>query len=128
MKTTFELNDIDQIVEEKGHAKESVIPILQAIQNLYKYLPDEALERVCEITDILKLSQSTVSGHLRILKEAGIVDDTKNGLWVEYHLCRDRQMNQQLLDLAQTIFETDKEMQTERKRASRADRQILCKK
>jgi len=83
---------------------------------------------VCEITDILKLSQSTVSGHLRILKEAGIVDDTKNGLWVEYHLCRDRQMNEQLLDLAQTIFETDKEMQTERKRASRADRQILCKK
>ncbi len=29
-----------------------MIPILQAIQNEYKYLPEDALRRVCEITDI----------------------------------------------------------------------------
>jgi ArsR family transcriptional regulator len=90
-------------------------------------LKDRAL-CVCEITDILKLSQSTVSGHLRILKDAGIVQDTKNGLWVEYHLCRDRQINRHLLSLAEAIFEADREMIEEREKASRTHREILCKK
>lgn len=90
-------------------------------------LKDRAL-CVCEITEILKLSQSTVSGHLRILKEAGIVEDSKDGLWVEYHLSRDLKMNRLLLDLAQNIFESDPEMQTEREKASRTDRQVLCRK
>jgi ArsR family transcriptional regulator len=83
---------------------------------------------VCEITDVLKLSQSTVSGHLRILKEAGIAEDTKDGLWVEYHLCQDCQLNNRLLELAQSIFESDREMREERKKASQTDRRILCKK
>jgi ArsR family transcriptional regulator len=83
---------------------------------------------VCEITDILKLSQSTVSGHLRILKEAGIVEDTKDGLWVEYRICQDCQLNKRLLELAQSIFESDREMREERKKASQTDRRILCKK
>lgn len=83
---------------------------------------------VCEITDILKLSQSTVSGHLRILKEAGIVEDTKDGLWVEYHLWSDRETNRHLLSLVQSIFESDKEMQVEREMASQTDREVLCKK
>ncbi|NOU16416.1 MAG: 4Fe-4S binding protein [Bacteroidales bacterium] len=45
-------NDIIRIVEEKGRAVEAVIPILQEIQNHYNYLPQEALQRVCETTDI----------------------------------------------------------------------------
>ncbi len=47
-----ELKDIDGIVEELGSHKGAVIPILQAIQGLYNYLPDQALRRVCEITEI----------------------------------------------------------------------------
>lgn len=48
-----DINEIvDRIVEEKGRSGEAVIPILQAIQNHYNYLPKEALERVCETTDI----------------------------------------------------------------------------
>jgi len=43
---------VDRIVEEKGRAVEAVIPILQEIQNHYNYLPQEALQRVCETTDI----------------------------------------------------------------------------
>ena len=48
----FNLTDIDQIIKDKGHDQQSVIPILQAIQERYNYLPEEALKRVCEITDI----------------------------------------------------------------------------
>lgn len=46
------LEEIDTIVDEIGNRKQDVIPILQAIQKKYHYLPAEALERVCHITDI----------------------------------------------------------------------------
>lgn len=83
---------------------------------------------VCEITDILKLSQSTVSGHLRVLKEAGLVEDAKDGLWVEYRLGGQKGLEQKLLKLTGAFFEADEVMKQERNRALRADRQKLCKK
>jgi NADH:ubiquinone oxidoreductase subunit E len=43
---------VDKIVEQKGRQVEAVIPILQAIQSHFNYLPQEALERVCATTDI----------------------------------------------------------------------------
>jgi len=47
-----EVKDIDAIVEEIGKEKGKVIPILQAIQARYNYLPEEALRRVCEVSEI----------------------------------------------------------------------------
>lgn len=46
---------------------------------------------VCEIVDVLKLPQSTVSRHLTILKNANIVKDTKEGLWIKYTLIKDKE-------------------------------------
>lgn len=43
---------------------------------------------VCEITAILGLAQSSVSRHLKLLKEAGLIDDNRQGLWIEYKLAR----------------------------------------
>jgi len=43
---------IDKIIEEKGSTVDAVIPILQAIQDEFNYLPAEAMERVCDHTDI----------------------------------------------------------------------------
>ncbi len=48
----IDLKDIDGFVNELGIRQRSVIPILQAIQGKYNYLPEEALRRVCEISDI----------------------------------------------------------------------------
>lgn len=39
---------------------------------------------VCEITDILELATSTVSQHLKILKEVGFILEEKEGKWVNY--------------------------------------------
>ena len=50
---------VDRIVEDKGKSPEKVIPILQGIQGELNYLPEEALKRVCEITDI---TQAQISG------------------------------------------------------------------
>jgi NADH:ubiquinone oxidoreductase subunit E len=43
---------VDDLVARFGSSREAAIPILQAIQSHYRYLPDEALRRVCELTDI----------------------------------------------------------------------------
>ena len=43
---------IGSIVEEIGRGSEFVIPILQAIQDRYRYLPKSILQHVCEITEI----------------------------------------------------------------------------
>ncbi len=40
------------MVEELGKQPGAVIPVLQAIQKKYNFLPEEALRRVCEISDI----------------------------------------------------------------------------
>jgi len=43
---------VDNIVAKNGHSPDIVIPVLQAIQNEFNYLPETALKRVCETTDI----------------------------------------------------------------------------
>jgi NADH:ubiquinone oxidoreductase subunit E len=47
-----DLSFVDDLVTRLGRGRESAIPILQAIQTHYRYLPDEALRRVCELTEI----------------------------------------------------------------------------
>lgn len=39
---------------------------------------------VCEIRSLLKLANSTVSQHLKILKEADFIVESKSGKWVNY--------------------------------------------
>jgi ArsR family transcriptional regulator len=39
---------------------------------------------VCELTDALGAQQSRLSFHLRVLKEAGIVTDRREGRWSYY--------------------------------------------
>ncbi len=41
---------------------------------------------VCEIQAALEVTQPSVSKSLKILEEAGIVGNQKDGLWVNYHL------------------------------------------
>jgi ArsR family transcriptional regulator, arsenate/arsenite/antimonite-responsive transcriptional repressor len=44
---------------------------------------------VCDFTDALPLNQPTVSHHLRILREAGLVTCERRGTWVYYQLAHD---------------------------------------
>jgi ArsR family transcriptional regulator len=41
---------------------------------------------VCELIEPLGLSQPTVSHHLKVLHEAGLLDREKRGSWVHYRL------------------------------------------
>jgi ArsR family transcriptional regulator len=41
---------------------------------------------VCEMREALQLAQPTVSKHLKLLEEAGLVMSYKDGIWVNYSL------------------------------------------
>src|ERR1051325_6157106 len=41
---------------------------------------------VCDLTAAFDLSQPTVSHHLRLLRDAGLVDSTRRGTWAYYRL------------------------------------------
>lgn len=41
---------------------------------------------VCELTPAFNLSQPTISHHLRLLREAGLIDSERRGTWVHYWL------------------------------------------
>ncbi len=41
---------------------------------------------VCELTDQLDAAQSRLSFHLRVLKDAGLVSDRREGRWMYYTL------------------------------------------
>ncbi|MBU0568654.1 metalloregulator ArsR/SmtB family transcription factor [bacterium] len=62
---------------------------------LFKALSDETRLRlyllllkgelcVCELVNILNMEQSRISHSLRILKEAGLVDNRREGQWIIY--------------------------------------------
>jgi ArsR family transcriptional regulator, arsenate/arsenite/antimonite-responsive transcriptional repressor len=55
---------------------------------------------VCELTYALALSQPKVSRHLGVLREMGIVQGRRDGLWIYYSLHRD------LPDWALSILES----------------------
>ena len=44
---------------------------------------------VCDFTSGLDLNQSTVSHHLKLLKDAGLVDSVRRGTWGYYSLTPD---------------------------------------
>jgi ArsR family transcriptional regulator len=44
---------------------------------------------VCELVPLFDLSQPTVSHHLKVLREAGIVGSERQGLWAYYFVIPD---------------------------------------
>ena len=46
----------------------------------------EGEQCVCDLTDLLDTGQSRLSFHLKILKDAGILTDRREGRWVYYAL------------------------------------------
>ena len=44
---------------------------------------------VCDLTDHFQLSQPTMSHHLKVLHDAGLLDRDKRGVWVYYRMRAD---------------------------------------
>ncbi len=61
MSEQIDLTCVSETVERIGTGPEKVLAILQALQGHYGYLPQEALQCVCELTEITRASISGVS-------------------------------------------------------------------
>ena len=59
--TELDLTFVDETIERIGRGRAGLIAILQAIQNHYRYLPREALWRVCQTTEITPADITGVS-------------------------------------------------------------------
>lgn len=70
---------------------------MKTTAKLFKALSDETRLRilslltagelcVCDLMEVLQLPQSTVSRHLAYLRNTGLVDDRRQGVWMYYRL------------------------------------------
>jgi len=85
---------------------------------------------VCELTSVLKIGQSNMSHHLRILKEAGLINDKRNGLWVDYELSHG-EYNKYATEILKTISKVlndDPVVKEDLKIAAKVNREKMCKK
>jgi ArsR family transcriptional regulator len=57
---------------------------------------------VCELTSGFQVSGPTISHHLRVLREAGLIDGERRGTWIYYRVMPDalRALSQALLPSA----------------------------
>src|SRR4030042_718254 len=69
---------------------EDFIKVMKALSDPARVKIIKMLQRkmmcVCELQEALQISQSSVSKHLRLLEEAGLVNYSKEDLWVNYYL------------------------------------------
>ena len=49
---------------------------------------------VCELVERFRLGQSTISHHMAILKQAGLVKGARRGQWIDYYLVSPRVVEQ----------------------------------
>ena len=85
---------------------------------------------VCELREALQISQSSVSKHLKILEEVGLVDYKKDGLWVNYYLTDGRKSpyTSSLVGNLRYWLEDEPEIRELIKRLPHIRREDVCKK
>lgn len=72
---------------------------------------------VCELTEALEISQSTLSSHLQVIRQAGLVSTRKCGKWIYYDL-EDGQVGivDALFSSHQGALKADRRLQRDAKR------------
>ncbi|WP_075980732.1 ArsR/SmtB family transcription factor [Bacillus massilinigeriensis] len=58
---------------------------------------------VCEFQEIFDMSQPSISQHLRKLKDAGIVNETRKGQWVYYSLNQKSDLYGLIIDILKHV-------------------------
>ena len=114
------------------------------ILNITKALADENRIRalmlltegelcVCQIIEMLGLAPSTVSKHMSILRQAGLVKAQKQGRWMHYSLADEGCSKEvdQILDWLSSGLKEDAVIQKDREKLKSMlmiDKETLCKK
>ncbi|HPI71944.1 MAG TPA: metalloregulator ArsR/SmtB family transcription factor [bacterium] len=82
---------------------------------------------VCEITEIIGLATSTISSHLNLLKNSRLIEDEKDGKWINYRLASPADpLFAQLWPLISKRLELDPVVAADKKKAAQVDRYKIC--
>ena len=94
-----------------------ILILVKLTAQIFKALGDETRLRimallasgqelcVCDLIAALELPQSTVSRHLSYLRNAGLIDDRRQGIWMYYKVNKTRIMHAvKLLGLLSTML------------------------
>ena len=109
-----------------------LVKVLKALSDPMRIRIVKLLERkkmcVCELTEVLNIGQPSVSHHLRILKDSGLVVDLRNGLWIDYELSEEKynKYAPQLLDLISSWLTDDPKILDDKKAAKKVNREEIC--
>ena len=76
---------------------------------------------VCELGQALKLNQSNLSRHLRVLENAGLVESRRAGGWTDYKLV-ERGGNKPIIAVVRKLATTDPALKRDAKALRKADR------
>jgi len=112
----------------------SFIKVMKAFSDPNRIKIIKMLQRktmcVCEIQVALQIAQPTVSRHLRILEDAGIVEYRKDGLWINYCLTdgSSTPYAASLLGNFRHWLEDDLEINALKKKLPGITREEICKK
>jgi len=83
---------------------------------------------VCEITDIIGLSQPTISSHLKLLENAGLIESHKDGLWVNYNINNKLDFFQsKLIEIIYKDLKKDKQIVYDLKKLKNINRDMICR-
>ncbi len=100
-KSALELDPIETVACCQPLTKEPLLPMqAEAISPLLKALADPVRLRllslvashedgeacVCDLNDAFELSQPTISHHLKVLHDLGLLERSKRGVWVFYKI------------------------------------------
>jgi ArsR family transcriptional regulator len=101
---------------------------MKYIAQVYKALSDETRLRiisllhaggqlcVCDLMAVLALPQSTVSRHLAYLKNSGMVNDERKGIWMYYSLRDNPQTPSPLFTVLKAQLKNSKRAEEDRQR------------
>ena len=84
---------------------------------------------VCETTSILNLAQPTVSKHLKVLEDAGLVTSWREGSWVNYKIATPEDSNiyaQSMLSHLKEWLDADKQIEVLFAKVIHVDRERIC--
>ena len=79
---------------------------------------------VCEIREIIGSSMSTISNHLKILKEAEIINFQKEDRYINYELNTENKTVSQVLELLADLDSA--EIENDKQKVLTSDRKNIC--
>jgi len=79
---------------------------------------------VCEMHKVLNIALSTISAHLKLMRNIGILDDEKDGRWVTYRLIKENTFFNRLLVVLEKELKDNQRIQNDRRMISHITREI----